>query len=62
VIAAIRALGHDYNDAPQPDGYAMRPLARALDAPAVPRGQYVATSDVTRVDLSGLDFLAGERP
>ncbi len=62
VIAAIRALGHDYNDAPQPAGYAMRPLAREQDAPAVPRGRYVATGDVTRVDLSGLDFLAGERP
>jgi hypothetical protein len=62
VIAAIRALGHDYNDAPQPDGYAMRPLAREQDAPAVPRGRYVATADVVRVDLSGLDFIAGERP
>jgi hypothetical protein len=62
VIAAIRALGHDYNDAPQPDGYALRPLEAGRDAPAVPRGRYVATADVTRVDLSGLDFLAGERP
>jgi len=60
VIAAIRALGHDYNDAPQPAGYAMRPLEARRDAPAVPRGRYVATDAVTRVDLSALDFL-GDR-
>ena len=58
VIAAIRALGHTYNDAPQPNGYAMRPVDPSRDAPAVPRGSYVATEAVTRVDLSGLDFLA----
>lgn len=60
VIAAIRVLGHDYVDAPQPKGYAMRPLDGARDAPATPRGSYVATGDVVRVDLSALDFL-GER-
>lgn len=59
VIAAIRSLGHIYNDAPQPDGYALRPFEPARDAPATPRGGYVATDAVTRVDLSGLDFLGG---
>jgi hypothetical protein len=62
VIAAIRTLGHDYNDAPQPKGYAMRPLDPTRDAPAIPRGGFVATEDVVRVDLSGLSFLSGERP
>jgi hypothetical protein len=57
VIAAIRALGHTYNDAPQPNGYAMRPVDAAHDVPATPRGAYVATEAVVRVDLSGLDFL-----
>jgi hypothetical protein len=58
VIAAIRALGHEYNDAPQPKGYAMRPVDAEHDVPATPRGRYVATDAVVRVDLSGLDFLA----
>ena len=62
VIAAIRALGHDYNDAPQPKGYAMRPLDPERDAPAVLRGRFVATADVVRVDLSGLSFLLEKRP
>lgn len=57
VIAAIRAMGHTYNDAPQPDGYAVRPFDPARDAPATPRGSYVRTEDVRRVDLSGLTFL-----
>jgi hypothetical protein len=57
VIAAIRALGHEYNEAPQPAGYEMRPFDPARDAPAVPRGHYVATEAVSRVDLSTLAFL-----
>jgi hypothetical protein len=58
-IAAIRALGYSYNDAPQPNGYSMRPFDPAIDAPAAGRGSYVRTKDVRRVDLSGLDFLNG---
>jgi hypothetical protein len=54
VIAAIRALGHVYNDAPQPDGYALRPFDPAREAPAPARGAYVRTGDVVRVDLSGI--------
>ncbi|WP_306120726.1 MULTISPECIES: hypothetical protein [unclassified Roseitalea] len=58
VIAAIRALGHDYNDAPQPKGYAMDPFNPATDLPARPTGSYVPTDQVRRVDLSGLDHLS----
>jgi hypothetical protein len=54
VIAAIRALGHVYNDAPQPNGYALRPFDPAREAPSPPRGAYVRTEDVVRVDLAGI--------
>ena len=41
VIAAIQALGHDYNDAPQPLGYDdCRRSTRRADLPATPRGSY----------------------
>ena len=33
VIAAIRALGHPYNDAPLPEGYPTAPFDPALDTP-----------------------------
>lgn len=59
VIAVLRRLGFDYNDAPQPKGYAMRPFDPSIDSPKERRGHYVATSDVQRVDMSGLDFLKG---
>jgi hypothetical protein len=54
VVAAIRALGNIYNDAPQPLGYALRPFEPGRDAPASPRGSYIRTEDVVRVDLSGI--------
>ncbi|MEQ8282788.1 MAG: hypothetical protein RIB53_13025 [Roseitalea porphyridii] len=57
VTAAIRALGFDYNDAPQPQGYAMDPFDPQTDLPARPNGRYVPTDQVRRVDLSGLDHL-----
>jgi hypothetical protein len=60
VIAAIRSLGHVYNDAPQPEGYAMRPFDPVLDLPREQRGQFVPTDAVARVDLSGLGFGVGE--
>jgi hypothetical protein len=60
VIAAVRGLGFDYNDAPLPRGYALEPFDPAIDAPRHRRGGYVATESVRRVDLSGLDFLGGE--
>ncbi len=51
VVAAIRELGIAYNDAPQPLGYAMDPFdaTPGMDAPAQPRGSYIATEAVTRV-------------
>ena len=52
MIAAIRSLGIVYNDAPQPEGYAMRPFDPALDLPKEKRGRFVPTDAVARVDLS----------
>ena len=64
VVRAIRALGHAYNDAPQPAGYAMAPFDESdpLQAPAHRRGGYVRTEDVARLDLAPLppDPLAPE--
>ena len=56
VVRAIRSLGHVYNDAPQPAGYAMAPFDES-DPRQVPqhrRGSYVRTEDVTRLDLTPL--------
>lgn len=60
VIAAIRALGIVYNDAPQPHGYAMRPFDPAVDLPKDRRGHFVPTDAVARVDLSRLGYGQGE--
>ena len=64
VVRAVRALGHAYNDAPQPAGYAMAPFDESdpLQAPAHRRGDYVRTEDVARLDLAPLppDPLAPE--
>lgn len=60
VVDAVRALGHDYNDAPQPAGYALEPFDPAQDLPKRPRGSFVPTAEVRRVDLSGLGFLDAE--
>jgi hypothetical protein len=49
VVRVLRALGHDYNDAPQPLGYAMAPFDPATDAPGHGRGRWVATEAVTRL-------------
>ena len=56
VVRAVRSLGHGYNDAPQPAGYAMAPFDEddPLQAPAHRRGHYVKTEDVTRLDLTPL--------
>ncbi|MGH2532770.1 MAG: hypothetical protein ACRDJW_10755 [Thermomicrobiales bacterium] len=59
VIEALRALGHDYNDTPQPHGYAMTPFDPApwTGTPAAARGFFKPTTSVARVDRSGLsDF------
>ena len=56
VVRAVRSLGHVYNDAPQPAGYAMAPFDES-DPRQVPqhrRGSYVRTEDATRLDLTPL--------
>ena len=64
VVRAVRALGHVYNDAPQPAGYAMAAFDESdpRQAPVHRRGHYVRTEDVTRLDLTPLpaDPLAPE--
>jgi hypothetical protein len=54
VVAAIRALGIAYNDAPQPHGYEMAPFdpTPGKDAPAHPRGSYNATSEIAPIAAS----------
>ena len=56
VVRAVRALGHAYNDAPQPAGYEMAPFDERdpRQAPAHRRGAYVRTEDVSRLDLAPL--------
>ena len=56
VVRAVRALGHVYNDAPQPAGYAMAPFDEddPHQAPAHRRGGYVRTEDVAQLDLTPL--------
>ena len=56
VVRAVRSLGHVYNDAPQPAGYAMAPFDESdpHQAPAHRRGHHVRTEDVTRLDLAPL--------
>lgn len=56
VVRAVRALGWDYNDAPQPLGYdlaAFDPTPGA-NLPATPRGSYKRTEEITRIDLGPL--------
>jgi hypothetical protein len=59
VIAAIRALGHDYNDSPQPDGYEMPrfDFTPGVNVPMNPRGTFKWTDWLEPVDLSGLAHL-----
>lgn len=54
VIATLQALGHDYNDSPQPLGYELPPFDPAKHLPATSRGRYKRTEEVTRLDLSAL--------
>ena len=54
VVAAIQALGHDYNVTPQPLGYELPPFDPARHLPREPRGSYKATDDIVRIDLSAL--------
>jgi hypothetical protein len=56
VIEAIRALGHDYKDAPQPEGYALPrfDFAPGVNVPMNPKGRFKWTEFIEPVDLSGL--------
>lgn len=54
VIAALQALGHDYNDAPQPLGYELPPFDPEAHLPKIPRGSYKKTEEIYRIDLSTL--------
>ena len=57
VILALQRLGHDYNDAPQPLGYAMKPYDIERQTPAHGRGTYKKTDEITLLDLSSLTDL-----
>ncbi len=56
VVRAVRELGFVYNDAPQPEGYDMGAFDPAQHLQKTPRGHYVPTDAVERVDLSGLSL------
>ena len=55
-IAAIRALGFNYNVAPLPEGYPTEPFEPERDAPRHHRGRWIPTADVKPVDVSDLDL------
>jgi Arc/MetJ-type ribon-helix-helix transcriptional regulator len=56
VKAAIRRMGLQYPDAPQPSGYRMAPFdpADPIEAPTHRRGHFVPTDAVKRVSTDGL--------
>ena len=54
---AIRALGFAYNPTPLPAGYAVGRFDAERDRPRHGRGRFLATDEVRRVDLGGLDFV-----
>jgi hypothetical protein len=59
VIAAIRALGHEYNDAPQPEGYDLPKFSftPGPEYPIFPRGSFKWTEFIQRIDISSLSDL-----
>jgi hypothetical protein len=59
VIEAIRTLGHDYKDAPQPEGYEMPKFdfTPGVNVPMNPRGTHKWTDWLEPVDISGLAHL-----
>lgn len=58
VIRAIRALGQPYDPMSGQHGYAISPFD-AADRPTHGRGAWIPTTEVERVDLSGLPHLGG---
>lgn len=59
VTGALRAQGHDYNDAPQPAGYAMAPFhpTPGVHLPETPRGSYKATDEIVPLEIGSLSSL-----
>jgi hypothetical protein len=57
VIGVIQSLGHVYQAVPHAAGYPLAPFDLERDRPQHGRGRWVATDEVRRVDLSGLDFI-----
>lgn len=57
VVRAVRALGWDYNDAPQPLGYHLPPFdpTPGANLPAIPRGAYKRTEAMSPLDLTALE-------
>lgn len=53
VVAVVRSMGFEYNDAPQPLGYVMEPFdpTNPEMLPQHPRGYYKRTEDVVRESL-----------
>ena len=49
-------MGHEYNDAPLPNGYRLRTFdpTPGIDAPRTPRGTYKRTDEIVPVDTSSL--------
>ncbi|MDX2138234.1 MAG: hypothetical protein SF123_09060 [Chloroflexota bacterium] len=56
VVRAVRQLGIVYNDAPQPEGYDLGVFDPNINLPIQPRGHFVPTDEVKRVDLSALNL------
>jgi hypothetical protein len=58
VIKALRKLGHDYHQAPQPLGYTLDPFDErpGFDLPSVARGSYKPTQEIERIDVSTLPW------
>jgi hypothetical protein len=54
---AIRALGFAYNPTPLPAGYPVGRFDAERDTPRHGRGRFLATDEVRRVDLTGLDYV-----
>jgi hypothetical protein len=57
IVGVIAALGHAYRPMPHAEGYSVPPFDSERDRPRHGRGRLIATAEVRRVDLSGLDFL-----
>jgi hypothetical protein len=62
VVDLIRAHGHLYQAVPHATGYPLPPFDADRDRPQHGRGHWIATEEVRRVDLSGLDFIAPTTP